>query len=72
MRDSKSGKRHHLACIERNRMLARYNKECIDKPVRLETDEERKERLLKKEAAEKCKQTWQLHYIRKDDNNEKG
>lgn len=66
MNDPRSGKRKHLASVERNKMLARYNKECVDKPLRMETEEERKARLLKKWAKEKYEQSWKLHYEKTD------
>ena len=70
MHDSRSSKRKYLASVERNKMIARYSIECVDKPVRFETEEEKRIRLLNKWAKEKCRQTWQLHYIREEDSDE--
>lgn len=71
MNDPRGGKRRYLASVERNKMLARYSKECVDKPVRMETEEEKRQRLLRKAAKEKYEQSWRLHYIKKeDDTNE--
>lgn len=71
MNDPRGGRRKYLASVERNKMIARYDKECVDKPVRMETEEEKRARLLKKWAKEKYEQSWKLHYEKKeDDNNE--
>lgn len=53
---SKSLRRKHLATLEVNRMIARYEDECIDFPPRKETPEEKAERLRAEERRKRAEE----------------
>ena len=54
--DRRSYKRKQMATMEVNQMVARYERECIDYPPRLETEAERKERLLRYERQRRAEE----------------